>query len=74
MDLEQLIYKDAFFDDQKNGRVVFVMAMVPETEKLHFFVGVGQGLNDAIDVNNAIAHGVSLPTQAGIALFFGEWE
>jgi len=74
MDLEQLLYKDALFDDQQNGRLVFVMAMVPNTEKLYFFVGVGQGLNDAIDVNNAIAHGMRLPVQAGIAIFFGEWD
>ena len=74
MQAEELIYKDALFDDQKNGRLVFVMAMVPNTDKLHFFAGIGQGLNDAIDVNNAIAHGMSLPTQAGMALFFGEWE
>ena len=74
MQAEELIYKDALFDDQKNGRLVFVMAMVPNTEKLYFFAGIGQGLNDAIDVNNAIAHGMNLPTEAGIAIFFGEWE
>ena len=74
MNTEQLLYKDALFDEQKNGRLVFVMAMVPDTEKLYFFAGIGQGLNDAIDVNNTIAHGMGLPREAGIALFFGEWE
>lgn len=74
MQAEELLYKDALFDDQKNGRLVFVMAMVPNHEKLYFFAGVGQGLNDAIDVNNAIAHGMELPQEAGIALFFGGWK
>ena len=69
--MEELIYKDAFFDEQKNGRLVFVMALEPNAERLHFFVGIGQGLNDTIDVNNAIAHGMTLPTEAGIAIFFG---
>ena len=64
------IYKDAFFDEQKNGRLVFVMTL-DDSEQMHFFVGIGQGLNDAIDVNNAIAHGMTLPAEAGIALFFG---
>jgi hypothetical protein len=67
--MEQL-YKDAFFDEQKNGRLVFVMTL-DDSEQLRFFVGIGQGLNDAIDVNNAIAHGMTLPAEAGIALFFG---
>lgn len=74
MQVEELIYKDALFDEQPNGRLVFVMAMVPDRPKLYFFLGIGQGMNDMIDVNNAVAHGVSLPTQAGIAIFFGEWE
>lgn len=74
MDVERLIYKDALFDEQKNGRLVFVMALHPDSADLHFFVGIGQGLNDAIDVNNAIAHGMNLPTQAGMAIFFGEWD
>jgi hypothetical protein len=43
-------------------------------ERLHFFVGIGQGLNQAIDVNNAVAHGMSLPREAGIAIFFGGWD
>jgi hypothetical protein len=67
--MEQL-YKDAFFDEQKNGRLVFVMTL-DDSEQLRFFVGIGQGLNDAIDVNNTIAHGMTLPAEAGIAIFFG---
>jgi hypothetical protein len=70
--MEEIIYKDALFDDQPNGRLVFVMALNPDTEKLYFFVGIGQGLNAAIDVNNTVAHGMSLPREAGIAIFFGD--
>jgi hypothetical protein len=50
------------------------MALNPDTEKLYFFVGIGQGLNTAIDVNNTVAHGMSLPREAGIAIFFGDWN
>jgi len=69
--MEQFVFKDAFFDEQQNGRLVFVMTLEPISEQMHFFVGIGQGLNDAIDVNNAIAHGMTLPAEAGIAIFFG---
>lgn len=72
--MEEILYKDALFDEQIYGRLVFVMALNPDTEKLYFFVGIGQGLNDAIDVNNAMAHGMSLPREAGIAIFFGDWN
>lgn len=72
--MEEILYKDALFDEQIYGRLVFVMALNPDTETLYFFVGIGQGLNDAIDVNNAVAHGMSLPREAGIAIFFGDWN
>jgi hypothetical protein len=72
--MEEIVYKDALFDDQPNGRLVFVMVLEPMLERLHFFVGIGQGLNQAIDINNAVAHGVSLPREAGIAIFFGGWD
>lgn len=72
--MEEIIYKDALFDDQPNGRLVFVMALNPDAEKLYFFVGIGQGMNNNIDVNNAVAHGMSLPREAGIAIFFGDWN
>ena len=72
--MEEILYKDALFDEQIYGRLVFVMALNPDTENLYFFVGIGQGLNDAIDVNNAMAHGMSLPREAGIAIFFGDWN
>lgn len=74
MQVEELLYKDALFYDSSQGTIVFVMAMVPDVPKLYFFVGIGQGFNSEIDVNNAIAHGFSLPVQAGITIFFGEWE
>lgn len=74
MQPEELTYKDALFYDCSWGRIVFVMGMRHDDHKLHFFVGIGQALNDAIDVNNTIAHGFDLPTEAGIAIFFGEWE
>jgi hypothetical protein len=70
--MEEILYKDALFDDQPNGRLVFVMALNPDTERLYFFVGIGQGMNDTIDVNNTMAHGMSLPREAGIAIFFGD--
>jgi len=72
--MEEILYKDALFDDQQNGRLVFVMALEPVSERLYFFVGIGQGLNDTIDVNNTMAHGMSLPREAGIAIFFGDWN
>lgn len=72
--MEEILYKDALFDEQIYGRLVFVMALNPDTETLYFFVGIGQGLNDAIDVNNAVAHGMNLPREAGIAIFFGDWN
>jgi hypothetical protein len=72
--MEEIVYKDALFDDQPNGRLFFVMLMEPVRERLHFFVGIGQGMNNTIDVNNAVAHGMSLSREAGIAIFFGDWN
>lgn len=72
--MEEIVHKDALFDDQPNGRLIFVMVLEPVREQLHFFVGIGQGLNDVIDVNNAIAHGMKLPNVAGISIFFGDWN
>mgnify|MGYP003635428234 CR=1 FL=1 len=72
--MEENLYKDALFDDQPNGRLVFVMALEPIKERLHFFIGIGQGLNEVIDVNNTIAHGMRIPSEVGIAIFFGDWE
>lgn len=72
--MEEIVYKDALFDDQANGRLVFVMVFEPLMERLYFFVGIGQGLNEAIDVNNAVAHGMPIPRQAGISIFFGSWD
>jgi hypothetical protein len=72
--MEEIMYKDALFDDQPNGRLVFVMLLDPVGERLHFFVGIGQGMNDTIDVNNTVAHGMSIPCEAGIAIFFGDWN
>jgi hypothetical protein len=71
--MEEIVYKDALFDDQPNGRLVFVMLLEPVREKLYFFVGIGQGMNNTIDVNNAVAHGMSLTQEAGISIFFGDW-
>lgn len=71
--MEEIVYKDALFDDQPNGRLVFVMLMEPVRERLYFFVGIGQGMNNTIDVNNAVAHGMSLSREAGISIFFGDW-
>jgi hypothetical protein len=72
--MEEIVYKDALFDDQPNGRLVFVMLLEPVRERLYFFVGIGQGMNNTIDVNNAVAHGMSLSREAGISIFFGDWN
>lgn len=72
--MEKFVHKDALFRDHPNGRLVFVMTCDPESSDLTFYLGIGQGLNDAIDVNNAIAHGMKLPDAAGISIFFGDWQ
>jgi hypothetical protein len=72
--MEEIVYKDALFDEQPNGRLIFVMSLDSVSERLYFFVGIGQGLNDQIDINNTMAHGMPLPREAGIAIFFGDWN
>lgn len=56
------------------GKLGFLMAKDWETGKLHFFVGSCHGLNTAIDMNQVYNSGVELPEQAGMVIFFGEWE
>ncbi len=56
------------------GKIGFLMAFNWQTHTLHYFVGACHGLNSTIDMNQVYNGGVELPPEAGMVIFFGEWD
>jgi len=54
------------------GKLGFIMVFDQEAKRLHYYVGIGEGLNEQIDINHIYAGGYELPPEAGMAIFFGE--
>lgn len=69
-----MIFEDVQWKETTKGMLGFVMCYDDMEEKLHFYVGIAEGLNQRIDINHIFAGGYKLPTEAGIAIFFGSWE
>lgn len=57
-----------------HGQIGFVMVYDDIEERLKYYVGIGQGFNERIDINHIFGGGYELPAEAGVAIFFGSWE
>jgi hypothetical protein len=62
------------WEDTSRGKLGFIMVFDEEEQRLHYYVGIGEGLNEQIDINHIFAGGYKLPTEAGMAIFFGAAE
>ena len=67
-------FEDVRWETTTKGTIGFIMCFDEIEEKLYFYAGIAEGLNERIDVNHIFAGGFELPAEAGIALFFGNWE
>ena len=67
-------FETVIWYDTTKGKLGFVMCYDPIEERLHYYVGIGEGLNERIDINHIFAGGYELPAEAGVAIFFGNWE
>lgn len=66
--------QDVHWFDTNKGRIGVLMVLDWNTEKLHYYLGIADGMNTTIDINHIYNGGVKLPEAVGVALFFGDWE
>ena len=69
-----MIFEYARWEKTTKGTLGFVMFYDDVEERLRFFVGIAEGLNERIDINHIYAGGFELPLESGIPLFFGDWD
>ncbi len=69
-----MTFESVVWHETTKGKLGFVMCYDDTQERLHYYVGIGEGLNERIDINHIFAGGVELPAEAGVAIFFGNWE
>ena len=66
--------QDVRWYDTSKGRIGVLMVLDWHTETLHYFMGVADGMNEAIDLNHIYNGGSRLPAEIGMAFFFGGTE
>ena len=66
--------QDVLWFDTSKGRIGILMVLDWHTEKLHYIMGIASGMNDNVDINHIYSGGARLPTDIGMAFFFGRSE
>jgi len=66
--------QDVLWYDTSKGRIGVLMVLDWHTETLHYFMGIAGGMNESIDINHIYSGGARLPTDIGMAFFFGRSE
>ena len=64
--------QDVLWLDTSKGRIGVVMCLDWHTEKLHYFLGIADGMNESIDINHIFSGGYEIPAYIGMGFFFGE--
>lgn len=67
-------FEDVRWEKTTKGTLGFVMCYDDIEEKLYFYAGIAEGLNERIDINHIFAGGFEMPVESGIPLFFGAWD
>lgn len=55
------------------GKIGFLMTQ-DYNGTLHYYVGACHGFNANIDMHQVRNGGIELPPEAGMVIFFGEWD
>jgi hypothetical protein len=66
--------QDVLWYDTSKGRIGILMVLDWHTEQLHYIMGIASGMNESIDINHIYSGGARLPTDIGMAFFFGRSE
>ena len=66
--------QDVLWFDTSKGRIGVLMVLDWHTEQLHYYLGIADGMNANIDINHIYSGGARLPTDIGMAFFFGRSE
>ena len=64
--------QDVIWYDTSKGRIGVLMVLDWHTEKLHYIMGIADGMNESIDINHIYSGGWHIPDYIGMGFFFGD--